>query len=195
MDRILQDLIQEDEPICLVVGRITEITERINGCLVVTCDIAESFSHRHLKFDFNDIDSLKKIPNDLFKIIIVDWSTLRYLFLSKRNVAEQISRIAGRFVIESSVSSIKISNSSESCYEFHNPSHMIISHERFKDMKISESSIKPKSTPLLRLNGGSSRVVIAAERYPSGNESRLISSSQYQFHKSNKLRQQTFPRC
>jgi hypothetical protein len=168
MDEVIARLIKEKENLCLVVGRSTEITNRIDGCLVATCDIASSISPRHLQLDFNNVDALKMIPDNLFTIIIIDWSTMRYLLLSKRAVAEQISRITKKFIFESSVSSIKVGD--EAGYEFDNPSHTTITRERYDAIV----SAKSKSSPLLRSLGLSSRLVIPAERAPSGSDSRMI---------------------
>jgi hypothetical protein len=174
MEQVLQRLIKEQNQLCLVVGRTIEVAETINGCIVVTCDTGTSLSSfSHLQFDFNNVTALKTIPDNLFSMIIVDWSTMRYLFLAKTSVAEQISRITTTFLFESSVSSIRVRVGKEEGFEFDNPSHMIISRERFKETLLApESSAKLK--PISRLNGGfASRLVIPAERETSI-KSRLI---------------------
>ncbi|KAJ3315630.1 hypothetical protein HDV04_002044 [Boothiomyces sp. JEL0838] len=97
----------------LVVGRGAGQTWWTDSPSSLVCDRFGGVfkeDHPHLWMDFNNLNALRYLQSNVFKEIIIDWSTWRYMFHSTDVLTEwhRVLDTNGRLVFEGGLSSFKI---------------------------------------------------------------------------------------
>lgn len=170
-------------------------------------------SQQHLWLDFNLPKALQLLPIHSLSQIIVDYSTWRYLNVSKMmNTWMQLLERNGRLVFEGGIASYKlipkVSESPPTCnenyekvgdwyFENHNPCHPVLTIDDLKNligaripamqMDFSMKSL-PRKTNIIRFN---ERIIIPAsssfKRADTNSLSTLLSEDGFHSKKSNML--------
>ncbi|KAJ3326191.1 hypothetical protein HDV06_000067 [Boothiomyces sp. JEL0866] len=97
----------------IVVGRGTGSTWWTESSPHLVCDRFGGVfkeDHPHLWMDFNNLKALGCLQSNIFKNIVIDWSTWRYMFHTAAVLSEwhRILDIGGRLTFEQGISSFKI---------------------------------------------------------------------------------------